>query len=133
MATLASTAQLAARLGLADFQTATETSRATSCLEAASALIREAADDDLDSPTDRIVQICVDVALRAFTNPEAWGQRSLSDENKSFDRAGVDGGAIVYLTSAERRSVLKAVDKSTMQSLTLETPYSGPATSSTLL
>lgn len=132
MATLASTAQLAARLGLADFQTATETSRATSCLEAASALIREAADDDLAAPTDRIVQICVDVAMRAFSNPEAWGQRSLSDENKSFDRAGVDGGAIVYLTSAERRSVLKAVDKSTMQSLTLETPYSGPA-SSTLL
>lgn len=131
--TIATQAQLLARLGQSAHKTADEEARAGSCLEAAAELMRDTAGDELASPTLRLQQICVDVALRAFTNPEAWGQRSLGDENKSYARGGVAGGDIVYLTATERRTVLKAVDKSSFKSVRLVTPYSGDDGSDTLL
>ena len=75
----------------------------------------------------RVRAIVIDVAYRAFTNPEGLSQRSIGDSSKSWDRAGREGGQIVYLTDDERRAVRAAGGSSSMIVATLVSPYSGDA------
>lgn len=123
-ALLASLVQFSARLGYTP--EGDEATRATWLLGAASGLIRdEARDEFLTEVPARIRDICVEVAVRAFVNPEALTQHALGDENKSHDRAGVGGGEAVYLTRAELRACRRAGGRSNFGSVTLVGPYSG--------
>ena len=102
-------------------------------LAAASELIREAAEttwlnDAGDAVVDvpyRVRMICVDVAFRAFDNGKAMTQRSVGDSAGSWDRSGVDGGDMVYLTPSEERSVRRSAGLSTFTAVTLVSPYNG--------
>jgi hypothetical protein len=107
-----------------------EETRAESILSEASELIRDVAGEDwvddngvLTNVPRRVAQICVSVAYRAFTNPEALTQRTIGDSSKSFDRAQREGGEAVYLTDAEEKAVRKAAGSSGMVSVTLVSPY----------
>lgn len=127
---LASLEQLAGRLGYAP--DGAEATRAAARLADASELIRDEAGvtwvNDAGVLVDvprRIVSICIDVALRAVTNPEGLTQRQIADSNKSYDRAGLQGGAIVYLTDAEAKAVRRAARGSTLKSVSLVSPWSG--------
>lgn len=127
---LATVDQLAVRLGYP--LEGAEADRARALLIEASELIRDAAGTDwvdeggqLSDVPRRVAQICLAATYRAFTNPEALSQRSIGDSSKSYDRAGVEGGEAVYLTTAEREAVLNAAGRSPFAAVTLVSPYSG--------
>jgi hypothetical protein len=123
------------RLGYAAWPSAYEEARAGSLLDDASELIRDAAgktwlNDDESAVVDvpRPVQrICVTAAFRAYGNPQALSQRTIGDDSKSYDRAGLDGGEAVYLTPTEEARVIKAANgaASTFASVDLVSPYNG--------
>jgi hypothetical protein len=110
-----------------------EADRAADILDAASTLIRDLAGktwvDDVSGALQdiprAITRVCVEVAYRGFTNPEALSQRGIGDSNKSYDRAKREGGEAVYLTDAEKRQVLGASETSSPTVVTLVSPYSG--------
>lgn len=109
-----------------------EADRALARLVDASELIRDEAEEDwvdesevLETVPRRVQSICIDAALRAFTNDEALTQRSIGDSSKSWDRSRREGGEMVYLTEAEKRAVRKAAGKSTFRAVTLVSPYDG--------
>lgn len=112
--------------------TGPEADRAADALDAASSEIRGVAgitwaDEDTGAllPIPRqIVRICVEVAYRAFANPEALTQRSIGDSNKIFHRATREGGEAVYLTDAEQQQVMAAAGLSSPTVITLVSPYS---------
>lgn len=123
MAALATVAELEDRLGRT--LTGAPLDRAEAALDDASALVRDEGDEDWDSLTapDRVVQIVLAAAYRAFTNPDALAQATSGDVSVSY---GTVPGA-VYLTAAELRAVRRHAGGSGMQSLTLVTPYTGGA------
>lgn len=133
--TLATAAKLYEKIGYTP--TGGELARAADCLVEASELIRdEAGETWLNEAEDAVVdvppiveRICLAAAFRGFDNARALSQRSLGDDSKSWDRAGVEGGAQVYLTPTEKRRVRAAAGGSTFQAVTLVSPYSGDATS----
>lgn len=135
---LATLEQLAVRLGY--LPEGTEADRANGLLVDASELIRDEADvtwvNDQGALVDvprRVVTICVDVAHRAFVNPEGLNQRSIGDSSKSYDRAGREGGEAVYLTKTEAKAVRKAAAAGTFRAVTLVSPWAGDDATDSLL
>lgn len=118
-----------------------ELTRAADCLVEASELIRdEAGVTWLNETGDAVVdvpaiveRVCLAAAYRGFDNGRALSQRALGDDSKSWDRAGVEGGAQVYLTPTEKRRVRKAAGGSTFQAVTMVSPYSGDDVTESLL
>jgi hypothetical protein len=112
--TLITPAQMFARLPYTP--TGSEADRAEAILVDASELIRDEAgvtwlNDDETAVEDvphRVQGICRDVALRAYLNSEGLSQKSIGDLSKSYDRAGREGGEVVYLTDREAAAVRKA-------------------------
>lgn len=128
MPPLASISLFARKLGYEPQES--ELDRAETLLDQASELIRDEAGKTwvttvgaLESVPRRIARICVEVAYRAFTNPEGLSQRSIGDSSKSWDRSGREGGEAVYLTDVEERAVRKAAGLSSFQSVTLVSAY----------
>ncbi len=129
--TLASATKLYEKIG--HTPTGAEATRAEDCLVEASELIRDEADKTwLNDAEDAVVdvppvveRICLAAAFRGFDNARALTQRSIGDDSKSYDRAGVEGGAQVYLTASEKQRVRKAAGGSTFRAVTLTSPYSG--------
>jgi hypothetical protein len=110
----------------------TEGDRAEFLLDAASELIRDVtgktwlneAEDAVEDVPRRVQRICIEIAYRAFGNPQALSQRTLGDDSKSFDRSGREGGEAVYLTDAEASAVCKAAGiQSSFVAVTLASPY----------
>lgn len=132
---LAPLEDLKERLGYVAWPNEAEESRAASLLDDASELIRDAAgktwlnnDESAVVDVPRPVQrICVTAAFRAYGNPQALSQRTLGDDSKSYDRAGLDGGEAVYLTPTEEARVIKAANgtASTFMAVDLVSPYNG--------
>jgi hypothetical protein len=130
---LASLDRLGRKLGYTPVDA--EADRAADILDAASELIRDTAGKTwvvedtgaLENVPRRVASICVEVAYRAFANPEALSQRSIGDSSKSYDRAKREGGEAVYLTKAEEEAIRKAAGStgSSLTSVTLVSPYSG--------
>jgi len=130
---LASLDRLGRKLGYAPVDD--EADRAADILDAASELIRDTAGKTwvvedtgaLEAIPRRVQAICVEVAYRAFGNPEALSQRSIGDSSKSYDRAKREGGEAVYLTKAEEAAIRKAAGDtgSSLTSVTLVSPYNG--------
>lgn len=128
---LASFDQLARKLGYTPEDA--ERTRAEDILDSASELIRDVAGKTwvstttgvLESVPRRVRSICVEVAYRAFGNPQGLSQRTIGDDSKSFDRAKREGGEAVYLTTAEEKAIRKAAAGSSLVSVTLVSPYSG--------
>lgn len=132
---LASFGMLARKLGgLPEDFDETERDRGEYLLGEASDLIRDVAgktwltaDYALDAVPRRVALICAAAAARAFENPHGLSQRSLGDSSKSYDRAGREGGEVVYLTDEEERAVRKAAGISSFVAVTLVSPYSAGA------
>lgn len=132
---LASFAMLARKLGAdpSDFDDP-ERDRGEYLLAEASELIRDTAGktwltaaNALDNVPRRVASICVAAAARAFENPHGLSQRSIGDSAKSYDRAGREGGEVVYLTDVEERDVRKAAGGSSFVAVTMTSPYSADA------
>ncbi len=112
-----------------------EADRARELLDQASERVRSAAektwaDEDTGAVSGvprRVRSIVIDVAYRAFVNPEGLSQRTIGDSSKSWDRAGREGGEIVYLTDAERADVRRLAATSSLNVVTLVSPYSSAA------
>src|ERR1041384_3753744 len=124
---LASIADFEARLpgSLAD----SDMARAWAALDDASAWIRAEAgedwlDDDnvLESVPGAIVAICVAVARMVFDNP--GGATPESVDGYSYNRANASSD--VFLTASERRMIRRALGRSGLGAITLETPYTVP-------
>lgn len=108
-----------------------ELDRAAELLDEASELVRDIAgktwaDESTGVVSDvprRVRSIVIDCAWRAFSNPEGLSQRTIGDSSKSWDRAGREGGQIVYLTDDEERAIRKASGASSLVVATLVSPY----------
>lgn len=106
---------------------AADEDRAQACLDDASALIRDEAgaedwvDDDggLEEVPGVIVAICVAVAIRAFRNPEGVRSETVGGYAVTY----ADASTAVYLTPGERAQVRRAAGRSSIGSVTLESPY----------
>jgi len=121
MMPLASVDDLGVRLGLN--LSGVEQARALAALDDASALIRSEAGEDWDGEPipPVIVSIALQVAFRAYRNPDGVTQTSVGDVSVSYTRDGVAGQ--VWLTDAERRQIRKAAGKPGFLSVPLATPY----------
>ena len=71
---------------------------------------------------DAIIAICVQIAYRAWSNPDALSSESLGAHSRAWaDR----GGQALRLTSQERKDVRRVAGLGSFQASTLSTPYSG--------
>lgn len=107
---------------------AEDTPKVTGFLDDASDLILEAAPDDVtwsdetDTPS-RVRSICIWVAYRAWSNPDALSQTSIGDVALSYTRGGTPDA--IFLTNAEMASVTRSAGGSGFVEATLVSPYSG--------
>lgn len=123
---LASAEQLSARLGVS--LSGVDLERALAAIDDASALVRgEAGEDwvdDHDEPEEvpELIQaIVLQVAYRAYRNPEGVFSTQVGDVQVSYGREG-HGGAI-FLTDDEKKALRRAMGRSAVSSIQLETPY----------
>lgn len=127
---LASKADFEARYDEAD-------ARVEPLLTDASALIRSEltggsaawlADEEADVP-DIVVGICVSVAYRAWSNPDALSSEALGVHTQAWaDRSG----EALRVTPGELRVLEREAGISSIGEITLESPYAGPAIESDL-
>lgn len=108
MAALATVAALESRLGVAPGSlTGENLARATSNLDDASALVRAEGGREWADPAQApavVVMVALQVALRAYRNPEGFVSESLG----AYTYRLADGLSSVYLTDEERRIVWAA-------------------------
>jgi hypothetical protein len=84
---------------------------------------------DAEAP-DEVIATCVQVAYRAWSNPDALSSEALGAHTQAWaDRSG----EALHLTKAERRTVRGAAGLGSARAVTLVTPYSGEATDNDLL
>lgn len=97
--------------------------------DASSLILAEAALSDETWVTEQtdvpavIVSICVEVAYRAWSNPDALAQSSMQDTSLSYVRGGTPDA--LFLTDAERRTIRRVATLSSAVEVTLVSPYSG--------
>lgn len=116
---------------LEDFQTrhgdldADDQDKVEGFLDDASELILEAADAEWteEDVPNRVRGICVWVAYRAWSNPDALSQSSMGDVALSYTRGGTPDA--VFLTKSEHASVVRAAGSSGFVEATLVSPWSG--------
>jgi hypothetical protein len=78
--------------------------------------------DESADPPAVVVGICVEVAYRAWSNPDALSSESLGAHSQAWaDR----GGEALRLTKQERKDVRRSAGLGSFQASTLSTPYSG--------
>jgi len=77
-------------------------------------------DEDQEAPPV-VAGICVSVAYRAWSNPDALSSASLGEHTQAWaDRTG----EALRLTDGERRILEREAGLGSFQSVTLESPYS---------
>jgi hypothetical protein len=113
--------------------------RVDSLLEDASSLIlsevsgseeKWASDPDSNPAPGIVKAICVQVAYRAWSNPDALSSEALGAHTQAWaDRSG----QAVRLTDAECRILEREAAVSSLVSVTLESPYAGPPLGSDLI
>lgn len=130
---LASVEDLAVRLGLTLEEDSADYLRAAAVLDDVSALVRLEAGQDymtvateedpavLDEVPGAIVSVTLQVARRAYMNPDGAAQTSVGDVSASFGGLGRDGA--IALTKEERKVVRKAAGRSPVGSMGLESPF----------
>lgn len=132
MAALATIQDFTARHGAPD-----DESVVGALLEDASALIRaEAAGTDADwvaeDPDEDVTvpaairAICVQIAYRAWANPDGVAREELGEASRTL--RGTDQADVLWLTKNEARIVRKAAGTPAIRSIAIETPYSGGTT-----
>jgi hypothetical protein len=129
---LASKKDFEARYGAAD-------ERTEPLLEDASALILSevtgasaewATEAEPKSVPAVVKAICVEVAYRAWNNPDALSSEQLGEHTQAWaDRSG----QALRLTPAELRILEREGEVSSLVSVTLESPYAGPPIENDLL
>lgn len=76
-----------------------------------------------------VTAICVEVAYRAWSNPDSLSSEQLGQHTQAWaDRSG----QALRLTPAELRILEREASISSLVSVTLESPYAGPAIESDL-
>lgn len=68
-----------------------------------------------------IVSVCVEVAYRAWSNPDALARAEVGDVS-TYWRSGLPPDAI-YLTDRERRVIHRGAGTSSFRAVTLASPY----------
>jgi len=77
-----------------------------------------------DDPPAAVKAVCIQVAYRVWSNPDSVAREQLGEVARTY--RGTDQADALWLTFNEARLVRKAAGAgSTLQSLTVETPYSG--------
>lgn len=115
---LFTTAELASYMQVPSVNTAT----ATLLHELTEGLITDAYGSALPATIPaRIKRVALEVAKRAYLNPNGYRSESLADY--SYTRGGDVARSGVYLTSAERQAVRGAAGLSTVRSVKLVTPF----------
>lgn len=76
-----------------------------------------------------VIAVCVAVAFRAYTNPNALSRQALGAASYTYKGDLPDA---IFLTDREVRLLQKAARRSRFQAVTLESPYSGPSSDSTI-
>lgn len=129
MADLATIADFEARHGPVELA---QGSIVSTLLSDASGLILDEVPDSVagwvlgtDLPPAAIVRVCVEVAYRAWRNPDALSTVVLGSLTRSYRASDPDA---FWLTDQERRTVRRSAKRSTMRSVTLVSPYSGDIT-----
>lgn len=80
---------------------------------------------DGDEIPSAVVGICVSIAYRAWSNPDALSSASLGEHAQAWaDRSG----QALRITDDERRIVRLLAGIGSFRSVTLESPYAGPLT-----
>jgi hypothetical protein len=89
------------------------------------------ADDPKAEAVPAIVKaICVEVAYRAWSNPDSFSSEHLGEHTQAWaDRSG----QALRLTPSERRILEREASVSSVVSVTLESPYAGPPIESDLI
>ncbi len=129
VAALATTENFEARHGLL---TDAEREVVEHLLDDASAFIRAEAGGDTDwvaddfdgEPPPVIRAICLQVAYRAWRNPDGVAREQIGEIARTF--RGDDQSDAMWLTKNESRMIRKAAYGSIVRSVTVETPFSGP-------
>ena len=107
-------------------------------LEDASALILEEVEGSVaewvteetpKSVPTAVVATCVEVAFRAWNNPESLSSEALGEYTRAWQNRS---GVVFYLTKDEIRRVRRAAGLGTFSEVTLESPYSGEVTNDLL-
>jgi hypothetical protein len=104
--------------------------------DAASLILNEVAGSEAEWVTDSsvdapavVVAICVEVAFRAWSNPDALSSQSLGAHTQAWaDRSG----EALRLTKEEKRTVRRAAGCSSLRAVTLKSPYSGDESGSNI-
>jgi hypothetical protein len=133
MAALATTQEFEARHGLLGDE---DTERIEALIDDASAFIRgeagagdaDWADDDAEDGVEVppvIRAVCIQVAYRAWTNPDSVAREQLGEASRTF--RGNDQSDAMWLTTNERRMIRKAANGATVRSVQVATPFSRPA------
>lgn len=88
----------------------------------ASALTDEwATDVDNAEKLDAVKTVCVQVAYRAWSNPDAVAREQLGEHSRTL--RGTDQSDAIWLTANERRIVRRAASGGAISSIALESPY----------
>lgn len=87
------------------------------------AWVADDAADDVSVPPI-VKTICVQVAYRAWRNPDAVAREEIGEIARTY-RGGHESDAL-WLTKNEMRMIRKAANQATVRSIPVETPYAGP-------
>lgn len=85
--------------------------------------VTRAGEDEPPRPPKVVVSVTIEVAYRAFSNPDALAQARVADIAHSWRAEIADA---LYLTKEEKRRLRRAAGRSSFRSMTMVTPYSGP-------
>jgi hypothetical protein len=118
---LATVEEFEERHGVLDFG---ERGAVTAHLNDATDLILDVASQEWTQETAprRIKSICLSVAYRAWSNPDALSQSSMGDVALSYTRGGIADA--VFLTKLELAAISRASGQSGFVAATLVSPYS---------
>jgi hypothetical protein len=80
-------------------------------------------EDSEEKPPPLVKAVCIQVAYRAWQNPDSVAREELGEAARTY-RGGREA-EVLYLTKSELRMLRKAAGASSIQSIPVETPYSG--------
>jgi hypothetical protein len=130
MATLASIKDFEARHGVLDDE---EETQVEALLGDAAGLIENElsgsevvwlGDAPEGDPPAVVKAVCVQVAYRAWTNPDGIAREELGEVGQTY--RGTNQADALWLTKSEAKTVRRAAGVSSVRSVQVETPYSVP-------
>lgn len=82
------------------------------------------AEDSEESPPAIVKAVCIQVAYRAWANPDGIAREELGEVAHTY--RGTDQADVLWLTKSEAKMVRRSAGASSVRSVPVETPYSAP-------